>query len=91
LKQSCISTLIFIHVDLSKTLCWEIDTLAFALQSVLSQYGEDMHLHPIVFCSSKFSVVEIDYKIYNKELLAIIHAFEKWCHLLEEALHTIMV
>jgi hypothetical protein len=33
--------------------------------------------------------VEINYKIRDKELLAILDAFENWCHLVEEVQHKI--
>jgi hypothetical protein len=42
--------------------------------------------------SHKFSAVEINnYVIHDKELLAIIDAFEEWRHLLEGAQHTTTV
>jgi hypothetical protein len=49
----------------------ETDTSYFALGAVLSQEREGGRHHPVVFYSRKFSVVEINYKIHNKELLAI--------------------
>ena len=56
-----------------------------------SQYGEDGRLHLIADHSCKFSAVEINYEIHNKELFTIINVFKEWCHLLEVAQHTIMV
>jgi hypothetical protein len=47
------------------------------LGTVLSQYGEDGQLHPIAYRFHKFSTVKINYEIYDKELLAIIDAFEE--------------
>ena len=61
------------------------------MDSILSQYGKDGRLHPIAYCSHKFSAVEINYEIHDKELLAIIDAFEEWRHLLEGAQYTTMV
>jgi hypothetical protein len=61
------------------TFLWEMTFLLRRamtfMSSVLSQYGEDGRLHPIAYRSRKFSTVEINYKIHNKELLAIIDAF----------------
>jgi hypothetical protein len=57
---------------------------------VLSQYSEDGRLHPIAYHPRKFSAVEINYEIHDKELLAIIDAFEEWCHLLEGAQYITM-
>jgi hypothetical protein len=61
------------------------------LGSVIFQYGKDERLHLIAYRSCKFFAAEINYEIYDKELLAIIDAFEEWYHLLEEAQHTTTV
>jgi hypothetical protein len=61
------------------------------LGSVLSQYGEDGRFYPIAYCSCKFSAIEINYEIHDKELLAIIDTCEEWCYLLEGAQHTTTV
>lgn len=44
--------------------------------------------------SKKMSSAEYNYEIYNKELLAIIHVFKKWCPelartLIEDLIHVI--
>ena len=48
------------------------------LDSVLSQRDESESLHPVVFHSRKFTDSELNYKIHNKELLAIVEAFKQW-------------
>jgi hypothetical protein len=58
---------------------------------VLSEYGEDRRLHPIAYCSRKFSAAEINYEIHDKELLAIVNTFEKWRQLFEGTQHTFTV
>jgi len=55
----------------------EIDASNWASGGVLSQYNNDGKLRPVVFFSAKHSVLEYNYKIYNKELLAIIKALEE--------------
>jgi hypothetical protein len=35
--------------------------------------------------------VKINYKIHDKKLLAIMDAFEEWCHLFEGAQHEIIM
>jgi hypothetical protein len=69
--------LILVHVDSSKPFFLEADASDFVLGSVLSQYGEDGRLHPIAYHYHKISIVEINYEIHDKELLAIIDAFEE--------------
>jgi len=40
-------------------------------------------LHPVAFHSRSLNKAKINYTIYDKELLAIITAFEVWRHHLE--------
>jgi hypothetical protein len=58
---------------------------------VLSQKDDEGVLHPVAFFSKKHSLQEINYEIYDKELLAIIRAFEEWRPELEGATHDITV
>jgi len=45
---------------------------------VLYQAGKDSKLKLVAFFSTKHSAPEYNYKIYNKELLAIVKALEEW-------------
>jgi len=45
---------------------------------VLSQYNKDGKLRPVAFLSQKLAPAELNYEIYNKELLAIIRCFKQW-------------
>jgi hypothetical protein len=51
--------------------------------TVLLQRKDDGHLHPVAFMSASFSPAELNYDTHDKELLAIIHAFEHWRIFLE--------
>jgi len=54
------------------------DSLDFATGAVLSQLStKDGKWHPVVFCSKSLSSMEQNYKIYDKEMLAIICVLEK--------------
>jgi len=56
----------------------EADSLDFVTRAVLSQESEtDCKWHSVIFFSKFFSSVEHNYKIYDKEILAIICAFEE--------------
>jgi len=56
----------------------EADSPNFATRAVLSQQSTtDKKWHPIVFYSKSLSSVEQNYKIHDKEMLAIIHALEE--------------
>jgi hypothetical protein len=54
----------------------ETNTTNYISARVLSQYEYNGILHPVTYVSRKYSVVECNYQMYDKELIAIIHAFE---------------
>ena len=85
LKQRFTTALILAHFDYEKECIVETDALDNVSAGVLSQYGDDAKLHPVAFFSRKHSVQEINYEIYDKELLAIIKAFEEWRPMLKGA------
>ena len=54
------------------------DSLDFASKAVLSQQlPRKEKWHPVAFYSKSLSPVERNYKIHDKEMLAIIHALEE--------------
>jgi hypothetical protein len=55
----------------------ESDTSDYALRVVLSQNREDKQLRPVTFHSRKFTSIEINYDIHDKELLAIVGSFQE--------------
>jgi hypothetical protein len=57
----------------------ETDASNWASGGVLSQYDDNRKLRPVAFFSSKHTVLECNYEIYDKELLAIVKALEEWC------------
>ena len=73
------------HFDFEKECILETDSSDNVSAKILSQYGEDGLLYPLAFFSCKYLPQEINYKIYNKELLPIIKFFIKWHPMLEKA------
>jgi hypothetical protein len=63
----------------------------FALGAILSQFGIDGLLHPVAFYSRKLTSAKINYQVYDKELLAIITAFEQWRPYLARVQHRVQV
>ncbi|KAI0994621.1 hypothetical protein K3495_g13560 [Podosphaera aphanis] len=63
----------------------------YVTAGVLSQYNSNGILQPVAYFSKKHSPAECNYEIYDKELLAIIRAFEEWRPELEGAAHPIAV
>ena len=65
----------------------EADSSDFATGAVLSQLcAEDGKWHPVAFLSKLLSDTEQNYKIHDKEMLAIMRALDEWRHFLEGAL-----
>ena len=54
------------------------DLSDYVTGGILSQYNKDGVLHPIVYFLKRLSPAKYNYKIYNKELLAIIRYFKQW-------------
>ena len=59
----------------------EADSSNFALGAVLLQWQNDKW-HPIAYRSQSLTEAKWNYKIYNKELLAIMTALDEWWHYL---------
>jgi hypothetical protein len=91
LKARIISNPILCHYDPLKPCFIETDASDFALGAVCSQNDENGTPHPIAFYSRKLIPAEINYQIYDKELLAIVAAFTHWRHYLEFSQHTTIV
>jgi hypothetical protein len=83
--------LILHHFDHDWEVIVETDASDYVSASILSQYNDEGLLHPVAFFSKKHSLAECNYEIYDKELMAIIRAFEEWRPKLEGALHPIKV
>jgi len=68
------------------------DSSDFATGAVLSQQSmTDGKWHPVAFYSKSLSSMERNYKIHDKEMLAIIRALEEWRHFLEGATYLVEI
>jgi hypothetical protein len=54
-----------------------IDALDYAISTEVGQIRRDRKYRPISFFLKKFLGVELNYEIYNKELLAIVRTIEE--------------
>ncbi|CAJ0960840.1 unnamed protein product [Ranitomeya imitator] len=78
--------------DVSLPFQVEVDASEIGAGAVLSQRESDGSLmKPCAFFSRKFSPVERNYDVGNRELLAMKWAFEEWRHCLEGAKHRVVV
>jgi hypothetical protein len=80
LKAAFATECVLIQPDQTKQFYLESDASDYALGGVLSQKDENDRLRPIGFFSRKFTAAEINYEIYDKELLSIIECLRNFRH-----------
>jgi hypothetical protein len=78
LKERFTTAPILIHFDPDKETWVEVDASDHVVEGALSQLDEFGVLRPVAFFSRKMNPQECNYEIYDKELLAIVKAFEEW-------------
>ena len=66
------------HFDPTRKTVLETDASDFVTAAILSQYDNNQVLRPVAFMSKKMNPAQCNYEIYDKELLAIVDAFETW-------------
>ena len=59
-----------------KKIIIEIDTNRIALRSILSQLDEKDRVYPVTFYFKKFTTLELNFNIYDKDLLVIVNSFK---------------
>jgi len=68
--------------NLKSPLIVEMDVSNYTLAAILSmQIG--IEIHPIVYYSRTFNSAELNYNIYDKELMVIYETFRRWRHYLK--------
>ena len=71
--------------NLDKKMRIEVDASDYAMEGVLLMEGENGKWRLVAFLSKSLNETERNYKIHDKEILAIIRGLESWRHLLEGA------
>jgi len=84
-------TPIFRHYDPDRTALLETDASDFAIAGILSQKFEDGKIHPVRFVSTTLTPAELNYDVYDKEMVAIVFSLAKNRHYLQGAEHKTMI
>jgi len=63
-------------LDLYKKIRMEVNVLYYMIDSVLSMKYEDRQWRPVALLSKSLNETERNYKIYDKEMLAVIKRLE---------------
>ena len=85
LKERFTKELMLAAPDLDKKMRMEVDASDYVTGGVLSMECEDGLWRPVAFLSKSLNETERNYKIHDKEMLAIVRGLENWGHLLEGA------
>ena len=91
LKHTFTTAPVLAYPDLHCPLCVETDTLVFAVSMVLSMKCDDDKWQPCAYYFHVLSGSELNWSMYDKELYAILKAFEQWHHWLLSMQHCIKV
>ena len=84
LRTSFTTAPVLRHFDPSLPTVLEADASDYAVGAVISQRDpESGRLHPITFHSRKFNSAELNYEIYDKEMLAIVETMDYYRHYFE--------
>ena len=78
LKKQMTEASVLRHFDQNRESYLKTDSSDYVNSDVLSQKDDDDVLHSVAFYSKNLLSAECNYKIYDKELLAIIRCFEHW-------------
>jgi hypothetical protein len=79
------------HCDPERLALVETDVSNFAIAGILSHKFNDGKLHSVSYISRKLSPAELNYDVYDKEMLATMFLFQKWRHFRQEAQHKTIV
>jgi len=85
------TALVLHHFDQGWEVIIETDASDYVSAGVLSQKHHEGVLHPVAYFSKTQSPAECNYDIYDKELMAIIKAFEESRPECEGAAHTLQL
>ena len=80
LRTAFTTALVLQHFNPNISTFLEADSSDFALGAEVSQRRDDGHIYPIAFHSRKFNPAEMNYEIYDKEMLPIVESLEHYRH-----------
>ena len=84
LRKAFTTRPVLVAPDLDKEFRVEAEASNYATGGVLSMKCSNDLWRPVAFISKSLSNTERNYKIHDKEMLAVIRCLESWRHFLEE-------
>jgi hypothetical protein len=78
LKKLLINAPVLAFFDPKRETRIQPDSLGYSIGGELSQLANDNKWRPVAFYSKKCLPAEVNYPIYDKELLAIVRCLQEW-------------
>jgi len=91
LKHAFIIAFILMHYNSNLSMTVEINVFNYVMIEIMSQRNDNDQLRLMIYFSFKMLLMKCNYEIYDKKLLAIIRAFEKWRFELKRTLNLVEV
>ncbi len=79
------------HYNLNLLVTVKINVFNYVVIEVMFQWDDNEQLKSVIYFSFKMLFAECNYEIYDKKLLAIIRAFEKWRLKLKDILNLVKI
>ena len=76
LKEKFTKEPVLVALDLDKKIRMKVDMSDYAIRGVLSIECKDGKWRPVAFLTKSLNKTERNYKIHNKEMLAVIRGLE---------------
>jgi len=92
LKTTFTQAPILAHFNPDNPIIVETDASDYVFAAIISHISPNNgDIHPITFYSCRVQPANLNYKIYDKELLAIFKAFQQWHNYLEGSAHVLFI
>jgi hypothetical protein len=78
LQKRLVSAPLLAHYYPGRAVKLETDASDGVIAAVFSQFQDDQQWHPVAFFSKTMDQAEFNYPIHDKEMLAIVRAFDQW-------------
>jgi hypothetical protein len=79
LKKRVIETFVLSYFSFELNTFLKSNSFDYVSTEILSQKDDDDLIKSMMYFSKMLFLIECNYEIYDKELLAIIRCFEQWC------------
>ena len=85
LKERFMKEPVLVILNLDKKIRMEVNMSDYTIEDILSMECKDGKQKPAAYLSKSLNKTKRNYKIHDKEMLAVIRGLENWRHLLEDA------